>query len=50
MENNKLLDFLDQLESINKMIDLHSENETKFMYEQYKYMRDKLIEEMRKSL
>ncbi len=39
-------DLIEQLNRVNIMLDLHSDNESKFMYNQYKEIRDNIIKQL----
>ena len=46
----KLLDLIEQINEVNKMIKLHSENDSEFMASQYKVEKSEYIAELVKTL
>ena len=43
----RIIDVLEQVEDLNKMIEIHQNDDDNFMIDQYKYRKDKLIKEFR---
>jgi hypothetical protein len=46
----KLLDLIEQINEVNKMIKLHSENDSEFMASQYRYSKSEHVGELIKTL
>lgn len=47
-KEDEMKDLISRLNDVNKMLDLHSENHSKFMYNQYVIIRDEIIENILK--
>jgi len=42
----RVADLLEQIQDVNRMIELHREDEDSFMIDQYRYRRNKFVKEL----
>lgn len=46
----RMIDILEQIKDVNRMIELHQDDEDDLMIDQYKYRREKFLKELKELL